>query len=734
MGSNKVGPSEADASTSNSSKFGTPTKYDPNFKGPIQNRSCTDVICCIIFIAFIVGMFITGYIGWTNGDPRKLVYPTDSKGQICGHTEDVKNKPYLFFFDMLKCASASTSFQFQCPTTQICVESCPNVTFSPYTQLLNGALSADGSNVEWDKFICEYGFNPQTEFVTGSYTGLSGLFDMLDDEKCAPYYLESSAFADRCLPTILLEAVSTIGSVLDNVNGTLKTPTNSNITSSNVADLFGTAAKFFLELQSIGSVIFEDFVGSWWLILMFMGVSMLVALLYIILMRWFAGIIVWVMIFGTYALLGLGIYYCWKQYYELENIDGSDAAIAFTTDLSSYLRLQKTWLIFGITFCVILVILLIITLCLCNRIRIAIALIKEASRAITHMMSTLFWPIFPFLMQIAVVTLWAAIALYLASSGSATYITAGVPVDDVYNLTNGSSCTKETFETDYPNTTALCLFEHYGLENIFLYLQIYNLFGLFWLLAFVSALDQVCLAGAFASYYWSFSKPNDIPAFPVIKSFYRAIRYHLGSLAFGSFIIAVIQMIRVVLEYIDHKLKGYENAFVKFLIKCLKCCFWCLEKFMRFLNKNAYILIAVYGKNFCTSAKNAFFLLLRNIVRVAVINKITDFLLFFGVLTVTTAMSIGSFFYFTNNISWISDVLPVPELNYYWTPVIVIGIGSYVVAKVFFGVYDMAVDTLFLCFLEDLERHDGSAEKPYFMNKNLMDIVGKKNKFDDGKS
>jgi len=40
-----------------------------------------------------------------------------------------------------------------------------------------------------------------------------------------------------------------------------------------------------------------------------------------------------------------------------------------------------------------------------------------------------------------------------------------------------------------------------------------------------------------------------------------------------------------------------------------------LEKFLKFLNKNAYIMIAVHGKNFCTSAKNAFFLLMRNIVR-----------------------------------------------------------------------------------------------------------------------
>ncbi len=35
----------------------------------------------------------------------------------------------------------------------------------------------------------------------------------------------------------------------------------------------------------------------------------------------------------------------------------------------------------------------------------------------------------------------------------------------------------------------------------------------------------------------------------------------------------------------------------------------------------------------------------------------------------------------------------------------------------FFGVYSMAVDTLFLCFLEDLERNDGTPERPYYMSK-----------------
>ena len=46
----------------------------------------------------------------------------------------------------------------------------------------------------------------------------------------------------------------------------------------------------------------------------------------------------------------------------------------------------------------------------------------------------------------------------------------------------------------------------------------------------------------------------------------------------------------------------------------------------------------------------------------------------------------------------------------------------------FFSVYSMAVDTLFLCFLEDLERNDGTPEKPYYMSKSMRKILGKMDK------
>ncbi|XP_078264196.1 choline transporter-like protein 2, partial [Rhinoraja longicauda] len=166
---------------------------------------------------------------------------------------------------------------------------------------------------------------------------------------------------------------------------------------------------------------------------------------------------------------------------------------------------------------------------------------------------------------------------------------------------------------------------------------------------------------------------------------------------------------------------GAQNAVARFLFCCLKCCFWCLEKFIKFLNRNAYIMIAIYGKNFCTSAKEAFFLLMRNVVRVAVLDKVTDFLLFLGKVLIVGGVGVLAFFFFTRRIKIIAE--EAPSLNYYWVPLATVIFGSYLIAHGFFSVYAMCVDTLFLCFLEDLERNDGSEEKPYFMSKTLMKMM-----------
>lgn len=139
-------------------------------------------------------------------------------------------------------------------------------------------------------------------------------------------------------------------------------------------------------------------------------------------------------------------------------------------------------------------------------------------------------------------------------------------------------------------------------------------------------------------------------------------------------------------------------------------------------------MIAIYGKNFCSSAKEAFTLILNNVVRVVVVDKVTDFLLFCGKLVVVGAITAAAYFVFTTDFEFLILKIEKPKLEYRFIPILIVAVGSYIIAACFFSVYGMAVDTLFLCFLEDLEKNDGSVEKPYYMSKNLRKILGKKNK------
>lgn len=72
---------------------------------------------------------------------------------------------------------------------------------------------------------------------------------------------------------------------------------------------------------------------------------------------------------------------------------------------------------------------------------------------------------------------------------------------------------------------SVCLFGGETLYGQYLFgLQFYNTFVFLWCANFVTALGQMTLAGAFASYYWAFVKPDDIPTFPVLYSLGRALR------------------------------------------------------------------------------------------------------------------------------------------------------------------------------------------------------------------
>ncbi|XP_039518664.1 choline transporter-like protein 2 isoform X2 [Pimephales promelas] len=685
-------------------KYGEPKKYDPNFKGPIQNRGCTDIICCIFFIVAIVGYVAVGILAWTHGDPRKVIYPTDSMGQYCGQG-NLEKQPLLFYFNMMKCASPMVLLEFQCPTPQVCVEKCPNRTMT----LLNAKLNPSDWK-EYKQFCRE---DPGNKPVP----------QILQEKLCPAYLISSKPFLQRCFPSLGKKGeVITVGDQ-ETFNDGEKTRDAKDL----VAGMKN--ATIVMEGRQVAMKIFEDYTKSWYWILICLLIAVVLSLIFIVLLRYLAGIMVWVMIIMVVAVIAYGIAHCSIKYVNLKDSAGSNITLqqlGFQPDFSVYLHIRQTWLAFIIILAILEIIIILLLIFLRNRIRIAVELIKEASRAIGYVMSSLFYPIFTFFLLTIVIAYWGVTAVFLSTSSE--------PVYKVFNETvcsySRQTCVPENYsvsamKTECPRSE--CLFAFYGGETPYhkylIGLQFYNVFLFFWCANFVTALGQMTLAGAFASYYWALKKPDDIPAFPLCASLGRSLRYHTGSLAFGSLILAIVQIIRVLLEYIDHKLKGAENKFAKFLLCCLKCCFWCLEKFIKFINRNAYIMVAIYGKNFCRSASDAFLLLMRNAIRVVVLDKVTDFILFLGKLLIVGLVGIFAFFFFSGQTDAFKGA--APSLHYYWVPILTVLVGSYLIAHGFFSVYAMCVDTLFLCFCEDLERNDGSTARPYYMTASLHDVLMK---------
>jgi len=196
---------------------------------------------------------------------------------------------------------------------------------------------------------------------------------------------------------------------------------------------------------------------------------------------------------------------------------------------------------------------------------------------------------------------------------------------------------------------------------------------------------------------WYFTKDKKtVGNMTVLSALKISFRYHLGTAAFGSLIIAIIQMVRCVIYYMQRKAKEADNKLAEMVLACLQCFMWCIEKCMKFINKNAYIQTAIFGYNFCHAAKEAFFLILRNILRIGAVTVVSEFLLIIGRFFVVamTGMAVYYSLYYGPKGE---------ELNSLVAPTLFTMVLAYFTATMFCEIFSMAIDTLLQCFIADEE-------------------------------
>jgi len=311
-----------------------------------------------------------------------------------------------------------------------------------------------------------------------------------------------------------------------------------------------------------------------------------------------------------------------------------------------------------------------------KRIFLAIGVVKEAAKAISAMPLLIFFPLLQCIGLFAFVSVWIIYVIFLASLGSIQTDQIGV---------NGVSVNIRAFEYDKET-------EYQGW---------YLLFCFFWTSQFIIALGEIIIALSTAKWFFTKEK-SSIGNKTVVQSMFQGFFFHAGTAAFGSLIIAVISMIRSFLAYIQRKAKNSGNRLMIAVLACLQCFMCCLEKCMKFINKNAYIQTAIFGTSFCQSAREAFFLILRNIARVGTLSAVSEVVVILGKIFVA-AVSGGCGYIFLDGS--FRDEIHSPI-----APVIFIILLSYFAGSMFMNVFSMVTSTILQCFIADEEMFNGSEE------------------------
>jgi len=403
-----------------------------------------------------------------------------------------------------------------------------------------------------------------------------------------------------------------------------------------------------------------DLYAVWYIVAISVGVAFVLGFVYMFILKLCAGFMVWLSLVAIFLILAGSAAYL---YLNLDNYDEQDTNYDYVK-YGSY------------TLGGLAVLFVLIVLCLCNRIRLGIAIIQTTADFINANPLVFLVPVV-FLFLIAIwIAIWVIQAIFIFSVGEIR------PRDDISSIST----------VEWTKTTR--------------YVFLYSLFGLFWINAFIIGCAQFILAAAGATWYFSFTSDTKGRG-----SLWTGVKwiftYHLGSIAFGSCIIAIIQMIRFIFEYYRRQaLKGTNNVVLKTLFCITSYLLWCLEKCIKFITKNAYIQVALTSKNFCTSAMNAFLLVVNNAARFGVLHTLGCIFMFLGKLFIICATGLICYALMVN---WDK---PAEAITSPYFPAIACCIVGYLIGSIFLSIFSFSTDTILQCFLLDEELASQGKSRP----------------------
>lgn len=662
-----------------------------------ENRKCRDLIFLLVFIAFWVGMIVNSSFGFNRGDPRRLVYGLDYKGNLCGNKN---SKPDLRELQVRYWQNPNQVYQSglrKSPINliearSICLKRCP---------------TPSDDSLTW---VCDYPEGSITltldEWVARNYNYYEFLSS---DQKNSSLQLQGPCYP-VLFPTTNVFWSCQFAAHASNVS--LQHWKGMGGVDIDEGDIIVKAIHSALNAPSAILKRYAADVGKSWPVLIVCGglLPLFLSAIWLLLIRYFVGVMTW----GTIIILNIltfsvtTFFYIkagWIGHDAVSTVIGEGAADSLITTGSERDHLR----VVAIIMTIILIIVVLATFVLVKRVVIAVAVLKVAANAIGEIRALMVFPIFPFIILAVFYIYWVAAALYLFSAGEIRQ-----------NGCDGNCCAYDLVSSKVQCEGCCGYSIHYS-RHIALAI-LYHIFGCFWTTQFIIACSLTVIAGAVASYYWSRGETSEMPFMPVVSSVKRLTRFSLGSMALGSLVVAIIESVRFLLEALRRQLKVVEATpaacCIRMIWCCTQCCLGCVEWTIKFVNRNAYIMIAITGRGFCKAAAMATGLIINNILRIGTVNVIGDVMLFLGKLCVSLACALFAFLmldthqYKSSHHKISSPLFPV---LFCW------GLG-YVVASLFFAVVEMAIDTIVLSFCQDVEEHQGN---PQYAPPLLMETLKK---------
>jgi hypothetical protein len=618
-------------------------QYDKDFHGEDEDRHCTDVCMLLIFIIFLCGMLALFFYALTISNPKYLYIPTDYRNLLCGYdnsklkVENSSHLPDLTDMPYLFWTRPGKKGYVR----SYCVSECPRIgQFKDvFFENMNNGYKAGENGTKCND-------SPNT---VRNVKGYSIPYNESEDSWYCGY--NTTVMLQRCMPSF--------GAFQDDISG---------------EDLFSTFQSNFTGMLGTNALVtaVNDVLVTYPYIAISVAATLVISFIWVLLMRYTAACFVWITVILAMAASIILTYLCWGQRNnKWSNVNKAEAyTLGLYNDSLNYDVFNVLYIICIVWDCI----LFILIIGLFGKIKKSISIIKLVSIIFSQCKTLFLFPIFVYIIMFIWWVYIVGVAIVLFGAG------------------------KAEFKIDTENDIGEMI--EYKYDTLVAGLSIYHFVGFIWVSVFISDLGEMALAGVFASWYFNKEpRRENMGSSPVLRSFVRSIKYHSGSLAFGSLIITIIKIIRLIIEYIREKTKDTDNDAIKCLLKCAACICWCFEKFFKYINRNAYILIAIHGYNFFSACKRSFGLLLRNCINVATINWVGDFTLFLGRVFVTGIVTAVSCFIFAQ----------MDDVTFYIVPGFIVALMAFFASDAFTELFEMGIDSMFLCYMEDIERNDGSA-------------------------